>query len=64
MAIRIVRGWRRFKPGDVVDLGDPVNDVLVRRGIAEIEQPPKPKREQAVRRNRGANAMVHAEAAR
>lgn len=62
MAIRIVRGWRRFKPGDVVDLGDPVNDVLVRRGIAEIEQPPK--REQAVRRNRGANAMVRTEAAR
>ena len=59
MQIRFVSSWRRYIPDDIADLGDPINDVLVRRGVAEWHAP-KPRREKAVRK-RGENAALHLE---
>lgn len=36
MKIRLLREWRRRRPGDVWELPDGVANVLIRRHIAEL----------------------------
>jgi len=62
--IRILRPWRRLKPGDQVDYGSAVNNVLIRRHIAEpCERPARGRiREKAVRKRPPENAAALTEA--